>query len=85
VSDTRAEVKRFLEGHRAAEERQRELVEERGAIPAQAVAECLDALAAMEQMGVWPGPRDPVAEREVWRVRSLWSKVKREYRSGGTS
>ena len=55
---------------------------ERGARPEQAIAECLDALAAMEEMGVWPGPRDPVNEREAERVRKLWAKVKREYRSG---
>ena len=81
MGDTPQAVKRFLAGHRAAESRQRQLVEERGALPEQAIAECLDALAALERMGVWPGPRDPVNEREADQVRQRWAKLKREYRS----
>ncbi len=82
MPDTTASVRRFLAGHRAAEERQRRLVEERGPLPAQAVAECLDVLAALERNGSWPGPRDAVQEQDVRRVRALWARVKREYRSG---
>lgn len=83
MRDDAAAVRRFLTGHRAAGERQRALVEQRGALPEQAVAECLDALAALEQMGAWPGPRDPVQDRDVVRVRKLWAKVKRGYGSAG--
>lgn len=82
MRDTRAAVERFLAGHRAAEERQRQLVEARGAMPEQAVQECLDVLEALERMGTWPGPRDAVQERDIKRVRSLWAKVKRGYRCG---
>jgi hypothetical protein len=82
MRDTAASVLRFLAGHRAAEERQRRLTERRGAIPEQAVKECIDVLAALERMGTWPGPRDPVQERDVVRVRKLWARVKRGYRSG---
>ena len=71
----------FLEGHREAARRQRELVEERGARPAQAVAECLDALTALEEAGLWPGPRDPVHEREARTLRVRWARLKRGYRS----
>ena len=81
VGDTPAAVRQFLEGHRAAAERQRRLVERRGARPEQAVAECLDALEALEEMQLWPGPRDPVSERGVQRVRGRWAKVKSEFRN----
>jgi hypothetical protein len=79
--DTRAKVKRFVEGHRAAAERQRELREKEGPQPEQAIAEALDALAALEQLGLWPGPRDPHNEREVERLRERWAKLKREFRN----
>lgn len=82
ASDTPAAVRRFLRGQRAAAEKQRELVERRGPEPEQAVAECLDALAELEAQGLWPGPRDPVAEREARRLRERWAKVKREFRNG---
>jgi hypothetical protein len=81
VDDTQVLVKRFLAGHREAELRQRRLLEQRGAQPEQAVAECLDALAALEHLGVWPGPRDPVHEREAVQVRMRWARLKRGYRS----
>jgi hypothetical protein len=81
VGDTQETVKRFLAGHREAELRQRRLLAERGAQPEQAVAECLDALAALERLGVWPGRRDPVNEREAVQVRARWARLKRGYRS----
>jgi hypothetical protein len=85
VLDSPAAVRRFIAGHRAAAERQRELLEERGPLPGQAVAECLAALAILEHNDMFPGARDPVSEREATRVRALWAKVKREYRSGARS
>ena len=81
MGDTSAAVKRFLAGHRAAAERQRRLIERRGSLPEQAVRECLDVLAALEESG-WPSSGDPVQVRDVRRVRALWATVKREYRSG---
>ena len=81
VGDTREKVQGYLAGHRAAAQRQRELLTERGAQPAQAVPECLDALYALERLGVWPGPRDAVHEREVETVRARWAALKRGYRS----
>lgn len=83
MRDTAARVRQFLSGHRMAAQRQRELLEARGPDPKQAVAECLAVLEALEAKGLWPGPRDPVSEREAARVRELWAKVKREFRSGG--
>ena len=81
VGDERAWVKRFFAGQRAAADRQRDLLEERGADPAQAIAECLSALAALERLGVWPGPRDAVQEREDESLRTRWARLKRGYRS----
>ena len=51
-----------------------------GPAPKQAVAECLDTLEAMEQMGFWPGPRDAVYENEARRLRQRWAKLKSGYR-----
>ena len=41
-----------------------------------------DALEALAEMGAWPGPRDPVSERGVQRVRDQWAALKREFRNG---
>jgi hypothetical protein len=62
--------------------RQRRLLEQRGPLPEQAVAECLDALEILERMGAWPGPRDAVQQGDVERVRRLWARVKRGCTSG---
>jgi hypothetical protein len=32
-------------------------------------------------MGLWPGPRDPLNEREAVAVRARWARLKRGYRS----
>ncbi len=79
MADSKAAVRQFLAGHRAAEDRQKRLLQVRGAAPEQAIAECLSTLDALERLGVWPGPRDRVSEREATRVRKLWAKVKGAY------
>jgi hypothetical protein len=73
--DEAALVKRWRLGHAAAAERQRRLLAEEGPRPAQAVAESMAALNALEAMGLWPGPRDEISERGVERVRRRWAKV----------
>jgi hypothetical protein len=75
--DQAALVKRWRLGHAAAAERQRRLLAEEGPRPAQAVAESLAALNALEAMGLWPGPRDEIAERGVEQVRRRWAKVQK--------
>jgi len=75
--DQAALVKRWRLGHAVAAERQRRLLAEEGPRPDQAVAESLAALNAMEAMGLWPGPRDEIAERGVERVRRRWAKVQK--------
>lgn len=77
MPDTRAAVRRFLRGHRAAEERQRELVQREGPGPEQAVAEFFSLLNLLGETGVWPGRRDAVAERDIEAVRKLWVRVKK--------
>ena len=74
VSDENAIV-RMIRGHRAAAARQRELLRVEGPRPEQAVAEAISASVALSAQGAWPGPRDPVAEREVQRVRSRWVRI----------
>ena len=82
VPDTRAAVRRFLAGHRAAALRQRELMREEGAHPDQAFAEFLSMLNVLEEATLWPGPRDPAAERTIDAVRRLWRRAKTRAISG---
>jgi hypothetical protein len=44
------------------------------------VAEAIAALAALLEMGAWPGPRDPVTEASVERVRQRWVHIERRAR-----
>jgi hypothetical protein len=75
--DEAALVRRWRLGHTIAAERQRRLLAEEGPRPAQAVADSLSALNALEAMGLWPGPRDEIAERGVEQVRRRWAKVQK--------
>ena len=68
-------IKRMLGGFRAAAARQRELLRAEGPQPEQAVAEAIAAADALAAEGKWPGPRDPVNERAVERVRSRWVRI----------
>lgn len=76
----RQAVQRWLRGQAAASHKQKELLLREGPNPKQAVAESLAALGALERMGLWPGPRDPVSEREVIRVRKLWARIQKRAR-----
>jgi hypothetical protein len=60
-----------------AAQRQRSLLAEQGPQPEQAIAESLSALNAMDTMGMWPAPRDPVAELGIQQVRHRWARVQR--------
>jgi hypothetical protein len=77
-------IRRFRAGHAAAGERQRALLQADGAGPAQAVAEAQDALRAMMELGLFPGPRDAVAERGVDEVRARWARIQRRARAATT-
>lgn len=37
----------------------------------------ISALNAMDAMGMWPTPRDPISERAVQQVRRRWAQVQR--------
>lgn len=67
----------MLRGFRAAGLRQRELLRAEGPRPRQAVAEAIAASAALVAAGTWPGPRDPVSESAVERVRRRWVRIAR--------
>lgn len=71
------DVLRWRRGLAAAAARQRELSYAEGPSPEQAVAEALSALNALDEMGAWPGPRDPVSERGVREVRRRWARIQR--------
>ena len=65
----------MLRGYRAAERRQLELRALEGPRPEQAVAESLSALNAAHDMGLWPGPRSAIEQRDIDRVRRRWARV----------
>jgi len=75
--DEAAKLRRWKRGHALAAQRQRQLRAHTGAQPAQAVAESLSALNAMESMAIWPAPRDAFSERGIEEVRRRWARVQR--------
>lgn len=79
--DQRTAVKNWLRGQAAAEEMQKRLLAAEGPQPEQAMAEALSALTLLEEMGLWPGPRDTLAEREVEEVRRRWAKIQKRCRA----
>lgn len=79
--DERRKLARWKRGQRAAAARKRELMREEGPRPEQATAEAVAALAALEEMGLWPGPRDPVNEDAVRQVRRRWVRIQRHART----
>jgi hypothetical protein len=46
-----------------------------------AVAQALSALSALEAMGGWPAPRDPVMEQSIQEVRRRWARIQRRARA----
>ena len=81
VTTERAKVRRWRAGQLAAAARQRELMRATGPDPEQAVAESIAALNALAAMGRWPGPRDPVSEAAVRRVRRRWARIGKRARA----
>jgi len=74
-------VRRWRRGMRTAEEIQRQLRAAEGPRPAQAVAECLSALSALDAMGMWPGELDPISKRQVDDVRRRWARIEHRARA----
>jgi len=60
---------------------QRTLQAIEGPRPARAVAQSLSALSALETMGRWPGPRDPVSARAIEEVRRRWARIQQRARA----
>lgn len=73
--DQAAAVRRWRRGQELAATRSREVAAREGPRPEQAVAEALSALNALQTMGMWPGPRDPVSEAAVLEVRRRWARI----------
>ena len=67
-------------GHRAAARKVLAMRRDDGPRPQQAVAELFSALDAVMDARSWPGPRDPVSEANVERVRRRWAVVQRHAR-----
>jgi hypothetical protein len=82
--DQAAAVRRWKRGQELAAARSREVAASEGPRPAQAVAEALSAVDAMEAMGVWPGARDPVSEAAVLQVRRRWVRIQNNAKQART-
>lgn len=80
MRDSRALVRRWRAGHAEAARLQRDLLRKAGPQPREAVAMLLDSLETLDQMGVWPGPRDPASEHQVRSVRRMWARLQRHAR-----
>jgi hypothetical protein len=74
-------IRRWRRGMQAAADLQRSLRAAEGPRLAQAVAECLSVLNALEAMGRWPAPLDPVSEQQVQEVRGRWARIQRRARA----
>jgi hypothetical protein len=81
--DEAAAVRRWRTGQLRAAERQRVLLAQQGPRPAQAVAESLSVLNAMDDMGMWPMPRDQVSEHAIQQVRRRWARVQHRAKQAG--
>src|SRR4051794_34277892 len=81
MSERPLAVRRWLAGHAAAARAQRSLQAAEGPRPDRAVRQLLSALSALETMGRWPAPRDPVSERAVDQVRERWARIQRRARA----
>lgn len=81
MSSPKRAVRRWLAGQQAAARVQRALQAAEGPRPARAVAHALSALSALEAMGRWPAPRDPVTERSIQEVRRRWARIQRRARA----
>lgn len=78
-------IRRWRRGMQAGEELQRRLRAAEGPRPAQAVAELFSVLNALEAMGRWPAPLDPVSEQRVAEVRARWARIQRRARAQATT
>lgn len=68
-------VRRWINGHRAAEQRNLELMQREGPMSSEA-----SFLAAMELCDLAaPVDSDPVRDREIERTRTLWAKLKKSW------
>ena len=68
-------VRRWINGHRAAERRNLELLQREGPMSSEA-----SFLAAMELCDLAaPADSDPVRDREVAETRRLWAKLKKPW------
>ena len=80
VTNEQRAVRAWLRGQRAAQHMQRAVRAASGARPSIAVAESLAALNAAQQMGIWPGPRSEISEREVEHVRRRGARIQNRAR-----
>jgi hypothetical protein len=82
--DEAAAIRRWQRGHASSAQRQRSLLAAAGAQPAQAVAESLSALNALDTMGMWPAPRDAISEYGIQQVRRRWARVQHRAKQART-
>jgi len=72
----RDDLRRWVDGHRAAQQREREEAMATGARPAAAIASALALIALAGRLHGWPIPEDEVDVREDEAARSAWDRLR---------
>lgn len=70
------DIRRWVENHRAAQERERQEVRERGTVVADPIAASLSLIALAGRLHGWPVPVSEVDEREDELARQRWDKLR---------
>jgi hypothetical protein len=73
------EMRRWLAGRRAAEEREKQQLREHPLTTAQSVASALSLFRLTVRLHGWPLPEDPVTRRENAEVGATWQRLRRHY------
>jgi hypothetical protein len=73
------EMRRWLAGRRAAEDREKQQLRENPLTTAQSVASALSLFRLMVRLHGWPLPEDPVTRRENAEVNATWQRLRRHY------
>ncbi len=70
------DIRRWVENYRAAQERERQEVRERGSFVADPIAASLGLIALAGRLHGWPPPVSEVDEREGELARERWSRLR---------
>ena len=72
----REDLRRWVEGHRAAEQRQRDEAMKAGPRPEAAIASALALVALTGRLHGWPVPQSEADRRDDAAVRATWDRLR---------